>query len=597
MNNIKLGSGFQSDLLIGLLAGAILFTDLSIPLGVAAGVPYVLVMVLASMSRSSTRVLFWAGFCSFLTIVGYYSSPLGSDLWKVLTNRMLALLAIWSIVGLYFYFAANKERLKQLEEEIGRENKLSHLGLVAKYARDAVIITDKDGLITWVNSSFVDISGYTLEEVQGEKPSKFLQGNETSLSEIQKISEHLKRGEQVDSELLNYHKDGSKYWIDISISPVFKDGKVDKFIAVERDITYKKGLEQNIREQGCAAQAESARQSHILNVFKRQVRDVHKLAESNGVLYSNGNAIGFLESMERFNNLVLHPDEFNHTPIEVGNRLKVLVKELDYLTKAKGYKLNYTFEGDLTGFKICESTIQHERFLMFLVIALEPTKQQKELQINFCFIPKGQALHFDIDLTVPDDGFLARDIDNLRVKRVNNSRLESMPEVFDTIISRPDKGFGYTILNSDGNSQFSLVADMPIREACSREECGHRVLIAEDNRVNVMVLSKLVHKLGYNKVDIAENGAKAVEMASSGMYSVILMDNHMPEMTGIEATRVILEEKSIPVNIIACTADAAPEVRDSFVNYGAKEVLLKPIKKEQLQAALENLSTSEQKVG
>lgn len=597
MNKIKIGNSYQTDLIIGILAIVILITDFSIPLGVAAGVPYVLVMVLASMSRSPTRVLFWAGFCSFLTIIGYYSSPLGSDMWKVITNRMLALFAIWSIVGLYFYLEENIERLKRLEVEVGKENELSHLGLVATYARDAVIITDKDGFITWVNNGFVDISGYTLEEVQGEKPSKFLQGHETSLSEIKKISEHLKRGEQVDSELINYHKDGSKYWIDISISPVFKGGKVDKFIAVERDITYKKELEQNIREQGYAAQAESARQSYILNVFKHQIRDIHRLAESSGVFYSNGNALGYLESMDRFSNLVLHPEEFNHTPIEVGSRLKVLAKELDYLAKAKGYKINHTFEGDLTGFKICESTIQHECLLMFLLVALEPTEQLKDLELDFSFIPKRQVLHFNIELIVPDDGFLAREVDRLSLRSNNNSDLESMSEVLKIIISRSDKGFGYTILNCDGNSQFSIVADMPIREICNREEPGDRVLIAEDNRVNMILLSKMMKQLGYNKIDIAEDGAKAVEMASTGMYSVILMDNHMPEMTGIEATRVILEEKSIPVNIIACTADTAPEVRESFIDLGAKEVLLKPIKKEQLQAALENLSTLEQKAG
>ena len=130
------------------------------------------------------------------------------------------------------------------------------------------------------------------------------------------------------------------------------------------------------------------------------------------------------------------------------------------------------------------------------------------------------------------------------------------------------------------------------KETPDKASNGTRILIAEDNQVNALILSKFLKGLGYYNIDRAKDGQEAVEMALAGNYEYIFMDNHMPRLTGLEATKLIIEFHNIPTTIIACTADTTNTARQQFYQYGAKEVLLKPVKKDALYAAMETSSQS-----
>ena len=74
----------------------IFITDSLIPLGVAGGVPYILIVLISLWSNKVSLPIYMAIVGSMLTILGFYSSPTGGELWKVLANRSLALFAIWT---------------------------------------------------------------------------------------------------------------------------------------------------------------------------------------------------------------------------------------------------------------------------------------------------------------------------------------------------------------------------------------------------------------------------------------------------------------------------------------------------------------------
>ncbi len=84
----------------GLLAVLILMFDLAIPLGVAGGVPYIAVILLSLWSPKKKITVVVSVICSVLTIAGFFFSPPGGEMWKVLFNRALALFAIWVTAGL-----------------------------------------------------------------------------------------------------------------------------------------------------------------------------------------------------------------------------------------------------------------------------------------------------------------------------------------------------------------------------------------------------------------------------------------------------------------------------------------------------------------
>jgi signal transduction histidine kinase/CheY-like chemotaxis protein/HPt (histidine-containing phosphotransfer) domain-containing protein len=118
---------------------------------------------------------------------------------------------------------------------------------------------------------------------------------------------------------------------------------------------------------------------------------------------------------------------------------------------------------------------------------------------------------------------------------------------------------------------------------------GARVLIAEDDPTNRMVTEALLRKLKC-EVEIAEDGAQAVELAQGRDYQIVFMDCYMPVMDGFEATRRIrATKKGARLPIAALTASVTEQDRARCLEAGMNEVIGKPIRIEALQAALERL--------
>jgi CheY-like chemotaxis protein/HPt (histidine-containing phosphotransfer) domain-containing protein len=114
-----------------------------------------------------------------------------------------------------------------------------------------------------------------------------------------------------------------------------------------------------------------------------------------------------------------------------------------------------------------------------------------------------------------------------------------------------------------------------------------RILLAEDNAMNQKVALRLLEQLGY-RADVATNGLEAIEALERQPYDVVLMDVQMPELDGLDATRRICEqwpEERRP-HIIAMTANALPEDREACFAAGMNDYVAKPIRVEELVAAL-----------
>ena len=113
------------------------------------------------------------------------------------------------------------------------------------------------------------------------------------------------------------------------------------------------------------------------------------------------------------------------------------------------------------------------------------------------------------------------------------------------------------------------------------------VLLAEDNKINAVLATTVIKRAGH-AVDIAQNGAEAVEAVSAARYDVVLMDMHMPEMDGLEATRRIrkLDGDASHVPIVALTAGAMASDRQKCVAAGMDDFLAKPFEPNDLTALL-----------
>jgi PAS domain S-box-containing protein len=114
-----------------------------------------------------------------------------------------------------------------------------------------------------------------------------------------------------------------------------------------------------------------------------------------------------------------------------------------------------------------------------------------------------------------------------------------------------------------------------------------RILLAEDNAMNQKVALRLLERLGY-RADVVSNGLEALAALEREPYDVVLMDVQMPELDGLDASRRICEQwppGSRP-NIIAMTANALPEDREACFAAGMNDYVAKPIRGDELAAAL-----------
>lgn len=120
------------------------------------------------------------------------------------------------------------------------------------------------------------------------------------------------------------------------------------------------------------------------------------------------------------------------------------------------------------------------------------------------------------------------------------------------------------------------------------------VLVAEDNKINQMVTQKMLEREGM-EVTIAENGMEAVKCFEKQDFDIIMMDIHMPEMDGYEATSAIRKLEEVSGNhipIIALTASAMEGDKEACLEAGMDGYISKPIKKDQLiETLLEIKST------
>lgn len=116
-----------------------------------------------------------------------------------------------------------------------------------------------------------------------------------------------------------------------------------------------------------------------------------------------------------------------------------------------------------------------------------------------------------------------------------------------------------------------------------------QILLAEDNPINQKLATRILEKLGH-EVKVAGNGFEAIRELRESAFDLILMDIHMPEMDGLEATGVIRDSEKGTKNhipIIALTANAMQGDRERFLQAGMDEYVSKPIKKPELIAAIQ----------
>lgn len=147
----------------------------------------------------------------------------------------------WDIYSEYFY---NTLKLLRKKQDISKLNAFQSKfnwdfqveETLFKNEYEALIITDRNQKIIWVNEGFKEMTGYSLTSIKNKSP-KIFQGEKTSKEALHHIRTHIQKKSNCETSLINYRKDGSEYLCEIKIFPIKnKADEVEHFLALENEL-------------------------------------------------------------------------------------------------------------------------------------------------------------------------------------------------------------------------------------------------------------------------------------------------------------------------------------------------------------------------
>jgi len=198
------------------------------------------------------------------------------------------------------------ERHRADRELQSRAHESRRLALVAANTASIVIISDPAQRIEWVNGSFTRVSGYALAEVIGRSASELLRGPATDPLTATRVDEAMRAGVGVRGvEILNYAKDGTPYWVEIDMQPVFNvHGALTNFVSIESEITERKRAETELRasEEYFRALFDESPVACVIQDAEFRIRQINPAFERL-LGYSRDEVVG-IDAMK-----LVHPDD------------------------------------------------------------------------------------------------------------------------------------------------------------------------------------------------------------------------------------------------------------------------------------------------
>ena len=283
--------------------------------------------------------------------------------------------------------------------------------------------------------------------------------------------------------------------------------------------------------------------------------------------------------------------------------------------REKGLAFNLKIDPSLTHKVIIGDPTRITQILFNLVSnAIKFTKEGSIWVKAYCYEDKRN--HLTITFTVKDTGI---GIEKAKVESIfepftqesiTNTRQYGGTGLGLAIVKRllELQGLQMHVTSTVGEgSEFSFNMEFPVSAESpdevgekhpvlqNNDSLGHlRMLIAEDNPVNVLLMKKLLSRWNINP-SIAENGERAIEMMQYSQFDIILMDLQMPVMNGFDASmqiRRLPDPKKASIPIIALSAASLYDIQEQIFNAGMNDYVSKPFKPEELIEKIQMLVTA-----
>lgn len=522
-------------------------------------------------------------------------------------------------------YAVDITSTKEAEAEIKK------LSLVLSKTENAVFITDKNGIIQWVNEGFKRITGYSIKEVVGTSGENLRRGKKTGLNKDHPYFKKMLTSRQsVSYEAHNYKKNGEGYWSITTLTPVFDDNnELESIIAIDTDITYKKMAEKEIIKAKQLAEDSAktkelflANMSHEIRTPMNAIMGIIQLLKDTDL---DENQLEYLKSMDFAgeNLLRIINDVLDLAKIESGKmsveaiqfNVERLVQDLvnSFIHRAgeKGLKMSQTIDDAVPRDLIGDPVRLNQILINLISNAIKFTNEGEIKLLVSCTKKTSEAVI--VRFIVEDTGIgIPKELHRIIFSDFEQANKETTRKYGGT-------GLGLSIVKKlltlqNGNIELvseegvgtRFIFEIPYKLGSvsnsidpysdntdyKSQLADKKVLLVEDNSLNQMVATRFLESMGAS-VTITNNGLEAViELEQSPDYDMVLMDIQMPEMDGYTATKYIrskMKGKIRKIPILAMTAHAISGEREKCLDAGMNDYITKPLKRETLMLKIINL--------
>ena len=523
--------------------------------------------------------------------------------------------------------AEKQALLEHLNASVNEKKKLCQ---AIEQCAESIVITNADAVMEYVNQAFVNLSGYSKEELIGRNP-RMLNSGKTPRETYVSLWDALARGQSWQGEFHNRRKDGSEYLEHASVSPVgMVSGTDTYFVAAKTDITLQKQLENELRQAKDAAESANIAKSRFVATMSHEIRtpmngilgmaqmlQMSTISEADRLSYASTIRTCGDSLLKLLNNILeLSKIEAGKVDLENGEmdpeKLIRQVREL-YAPSAqeKGLSIEALWTGAASSYAGDSSRVM-QMLSNLMCNAIKFTAQGHIVVSGREIESDGQMARLEFSVTDTGIG-IAKELHSMVFDRFSQA---------DSSITRRygGSGLGLSIVRNLARlmggdvgvqsepgcgSRFTFwirVAACAVRtkrppvlrsDATTSQHGAKfrgRVLVVDDVAENLKVTEILLNKWGVSTA-CASGGQQALDAVIQGEPAdLILMDVHMPGMDGCAATEQIRRwerenaERHRP--IIALSADVFPENRQRCLAAGMNDFLVKPLLLDELNAVL-----------
>jgi len=500
-----------------------------------------------------------------------------------------------------------------------KEEQTSQLAAIVTSSKDAIISCTPEGVIKVWNQSAYDIFGYTETEAIGQHISLIIP-NEL-LEEENELLERIRNGGNFTPyNSLRKRKDGRIINVSIVLSPIKDSGSNIRGVSlIARETTDQKKFEKELiearrnaeREKQLAEDAMRAKQQFLTNMsheirtplnaiigftrvlLKTSVQDSQR-EYLNAIRISGDALIALINDILDLGKAEAGKMTFEQIPFKPLDAVTSMVRIFEAKLFKRKVQLLREYDSRIPEAVLGDPTRLHQIILNLVGNAVKFTSEgqivvktqlaeerQNEVLISFIVQDTGIGIP-ETELEHIFENFSQASGSTSRLYGGTGLGLAIVKQlVFNqggtiTVKSKPGEGSTFTVTLPFKKTETR--SDISAEESRISEESNDviRILVAEDVTLNQLLMKTVLTSFGF-EFDIASNGRKAVEQLQKKRYDVVLMDLHMPEMNGYQATEHIRKVLRSKVPIIALTADVSSADVERSRSVGMNDYLSKPI--------------------